>query len=136
MATPLPIKRMSRERVELEKDNSDYFVHFGDDNLLKFEAYIVGPDDTLYQHKFVKLRFEIPDRYPMVGRLLPPPPSLSRLESLIREPKVPPKVTFIQHSGQRIHPNLYVEGKVCLSILGTWPGEPWAFGMNCNTGTS
>lgn len=52
----------------------------------------------------------------------------------MREHQVPPSVTFVQHSGQRIHPNLYVEGKVCLSILGTWAGEPWAFGMNCNTG--
>ena len=25
----------------------------------------------------------------------------------------------------RFNPNLYNEGKVCLSLLGTWPGEPW-----------
>lgn len=25
----------------------------------------------------------------------------------------------------RIHPNLYSDGKVCLSIFGTWQGEPW-----------
>jgi ubiquitin-protein ligase len=25
----------------------------------------------------------------------------------------------------RIHPNLYETGKVCLSILGTWSGDPW-----------
>ncbi|EMR66201.1 putative ubiquitin-conjugating enzyme e2z protein [Eutypa lata UCREL1] len=105
MATPLPVKRMTKERQELEKENSDYFVHFKDDNLLEFDAYIIGPDDSLYQHKLIKLRLKIPDRYPMV----------------------PPTVTFVQHSGHRIHPNLYVEGKVCLSILGTWAGEPWAF---------
>ncbi|KAK7749997.1 hypothetical protein SLS62_008106 [Diatrype stigma] len=111
MTTPLAIKRMTRERQVLEKENSDYFVRFEDNDLLEFEAYVVGPDDTLYQHKLIKLHFEIPENYPMV----------------------PPKVTFLQHSGHRIHPNLYVEGKVCLSILGTWAGEPWAFGMNCNT---
>ena len=44
-------------------------------------------------------------------------------------PLVPPKVTFIQHTGDRIHPNLYTEGKVCLSILGTWPGDPWSYSM-------
>jgi hypothetical protein len=25
----------------------------------------------------------------------------------------------------RFNPNLYVDGKVCLSLLGTWSGEPW-----------
>ena len=24
-----------------------------------------------------------------------------------------------------INPNLYADGKVCLSLLGTWQGEPW-----------
>lgn len=39
-------------------------------------------------------------------------------------PAEPPKVFF--HSwcgGTRISPNLYAEGKVCLSLLGTWPGQ-------------
>lgn len=67
MATPLPVKRMTKERQELEKENSDYFVHFKDDNLLEFDAYIIGPDDSLYQHKLIKLRLKIPDRYPMVS---------------------------------------------------------------------
>ena len=25
----------------------------------------------------------------------------------------------------RFNPNLYANGKVCLSLLGTWSGEPW-----------
>lgn len=45
-------------------------------------------------------------------------------------------MTFVQHTGGRLHPNLYVEGKVCLSILGTWPGEKWAFAMTIETGKS
>ncbi|RYP11093.1 hypothetical protein DL764_000251 [Monosporascus ibericus] len=67
MTTPLHIKRMTRERGNLEKENPDYFVHFQDNDLLNFEAYILGPDDTLYQHKLVKLRFKIPERYPLVS---------------------------------------------------------------------
>ena len=70
-------------------------------------AYVVGPEDSLYRHKFIKLKFDIPQEYPLK----------------------PPKVKFIQHTGDRIHPNLYVEGKVCLSILGTWQGEPWSYAM-------
>ncbi|RYP26273.1 hypothetical protein DL767_008123 [Monosporascus sp. MG133] len=66
MTTPLHIKRMTRERASLEKENPDYFVHFQDNDLLNFEAYILGPDDTLYQHKLVKLCFKIPERYPLV----------------------------------------------------------------------
>merc|ERR1719510_1215456 len=41
-------------------------------------------------------------------------------------PKSAPQVHFINYAGKtfnRINPNLYVEGKVCLSILGTWPGK-------------
>lgn len=39
-------------------------------------------------------------------------------------PSDPPQVYF--HSwatGARVSPNLYVEGKVCLSLLGTWSGD-------------
>lgn len=107
MATGLAAKRMAKERKELEKENPDYFVVFKDDDLLTFDAYVVGPEDSLYRHKLVKLHFDIPREYPMK----------------------PPVVKFIQHTGDRIHPNLYVDGKVCLSILGTWQGEPWAYSM-------
>lgn len=79
--------------------------------MFNFFCYVVGPEDSVYSHKLVKLKFTIPSNYPLE----------------------PPKVEFIQHLGERIHPNLYVAGKVCLSILGTWPGEPWAFGMNTNS---
>lgn len=108
MTTPVCIKRMRKERETLEKSgNGEYCVHFEDENLLNFIAYVAGPEDSLYRHKFIKLKFEIPQNYPLV----------------------PPKVSFVQHSGGRIHPNLYIEGKVCLSILGTWAGEPWATSM-------
>lgn len=101
MVAPLAAKRMAKERQELEKASSqeehpDYFVIFKDDNLFEFDAYIIAPD-TIYRYRLVKLHFEIPqDDYPFK----------------------PPRVKFIQHTGHRIHPNLYVEGKVCLSILG------------------
>lgn len=84
---------------------------FEDDDLFKFFCYIIAPEDSVYNYKLIKLRFEIPHGYPLL----------------------PPMVKFIQHTGSRLHPNLYVEGKVCLSILGTWPGESWAFGMTTDT---
>lgn len=67
MATPLHMKRMARERVNLEKPNDDYFVHFENDNLTSFHAYVIGTSETLYAHKFIKLRFDIPDKYPLVS---------------------------------------------------------------------
>lgn len=127
----LAMKRMARERQMLEKENEDYFAFFRDDDLLSFDAYVVGPDDSVYKHKLVKLHFDIPSNYPMVRA-----PNQARAWLEMRNslaPQTPPKVKFIQYTGSRIHPNLYVEGKVCLSILGTWPGEPWTFSMNCNT---
>jgi ubiquitin-protein ligase len=42
-------------------------------------------------------------------------------------PKIPPKV-LLGTTGEgsvRFNPNLYNCGKVCLSLLGTWSGEPW-----------
>lgn len=67
MATPLHMKRMARERVNLQKPNDDYFVFFENDNLLSFHAYVMGPSETLYSHKFIKLKIEIPESYPLVS---------------------------------------------------------------------
>lgn len=42
-------------------------------------------------------------------------------------PAVPPKVQYLTTGGGgvRVNPNLYNEGKVCLSLLGTWQGPGW-----------
>lgn len=64
--TSLAAKRMAKERQILESSSGDYFVHFENDNLLAFDAYVIGPTDTPYHYKLAHLRFEIPDRYPLV----------------------------------------------------------------------
>ncbi|XP_050297992.1 (E3-independent) E2 ubiquitin-conjugating enzyme UBE2O isoform X2 [Anthonomus grandis grandis] len=38
-------------------------------------------------------------------------------------PRSPPLVYYISYSSERLNPNLYVEGKVCVSLLGTWMGK-------------
>ena len=39
---------------------------------------------------------------------------------------VPPKIKFITTTGhERLNPNLYKNGKLCLSILNTWHGPGW-----------
>ena len=42
-------------------------------------------------------------------------------------PQVPPKVHLLNTGGGRVGfgPNLYHDGKVCLSLLGTWHGPGW-----------
>lgn len=87
-----------------------YWSHEGD--MRKGRALIIGPEDTPYA--FCPLLFDIvlPDDYPFS----------------------PPKVTFVTSDGiTRFHPNLYVAGKVCLSILGTWSGPSWASIMSLST---
>ncbi|KAK5641416.1 hypothetical protein RI129_009963 [Pyrocoelia pectoralis] len=44
-------------------------------------------------------------------------------------PRSPPLCHYISYSSERLNPNLYVEGKVCVSLLGTWLGrgtEVWS----------
>lgn len=111
MAMPVRMKRMLKERLVLEKPNPDYFVQFKDGNVLELEAYIYGAPDSLYRHKVLKFKITIPKNYPFE----------------------PPEVHYVQHGKGRVHPNLYVDGKVCLSILGTWPGEKWSQAMTIET---
>ncbi|CAE8660918.1 unnamed protein product, partial [Polarella glacialis] len=42
-------------------------------------------------------------------------------------PREPPLAHFHAHyvGNERLNPNLYVDGKVCLSLLGTWSGPSW-----------
>lgn len=42
-------------------------------------------------------------------------------------PFEPPAFTYLTNDGRtRFNPNLYKNGKVCLSLLNTWQGEPWS----------
>lgn len=66
----------------------------------KLRAGVVGPQDTPYADVIFFFDIRLGPTYPMA----------------------PPHVWF--HSqGRRINPNLYDDGKVCLSILGTWDGD-------------
>jgi ubiquitin-protein ligase len=47
-------------------------------------------------------------------------------------PTNPPKCQLMTtgYGKIRFNPNLYADGKVCLSLLGTWSGEPWNQSFN------
>lgn len=89
-------------------DQGIYYIH-DDSNMLKGYAMIIGPKKTPYEDGFYFFEFSFPYDYPVN----------------------PPKVTFLnQDSKIRFNPNLYRNGKVCLSILNTWKGEGWT---SCQT---
>lgn len=79
--------------------DNDYLVSFDDSDLSKVFAIIKGPKDSLYRHKFIRLNFDIPNDYPFS----------------------PPKVSFVNYDGTRLHPVFYETGVVCCTILNTWP---------------
>mmetsp|Transcript_26785 Transcript_26785/g.43077 ORF Transcript_26785/g.43077 Transcript_26785/m.43077 type:complete len:699 (-) Transcript_26785:1639-3735(-) len=68
-------------------------------------AMILGPEDTPYANGAFVFDIWLPSNYP----------------------NVPPKVILktTGHGSVRFNPNLYNNGKVCLSLLGTWAGPGW-----------
>jgi ubiquitin-conjugating enzyme E2 O len=38
-------------------------------------------------------------------------------------PNNPPMLHYLSYASDRLNPNLYVDGKVCVSLLGTWSGK-------------
>lgn len=54
-------------------------------------------------------------------------PMIYKIECPTSYPFDPPIVTCCTQDGiTRFHPNMYMDGKVCLSILHTWQGPRWA----------
>lgn len=76
-----------------------------DDDLLHLRGLVFGPVDTPFEG--CPLYFSI---HPL------------------DYPHHPPKVKFLTPFSPtcRMHPNLYADGKVCLSILGTWSQNEWS----------
>ncbi|MGH0184081.1 UNVERIFIED_CONTAM: hypothetical protein FKN15_013917 [Acipenser sinensis] len=75
-------------------------------DMTKIHALITGPFDTPYEGGFFLFLFRCPPDYP------------------IHPPRV--KLMTTGNSTVRFNPNFYRNGKVCLSILGTWTGPAWS----------
>ena len=108
-------KRVLADIAELQQPiyvNQGIFYEADDDNALLGYGCIFGPPGTPYEDCPMIYRFQIPPAFPFEN----------------------PKVTFVTGDGKtRFHPNMYVEGKCCLSILGTWDGPRWASTMRLST---
>lgn len=99
------IKSLMKEPLQSE---NIYYKH-DESNMLKGYAMIIGPKDSLYENGIYLFDFDFPVNYPYS----------------------PPKLSYKTNDGYvRFHPNFYKNGKVCISILNTWPGDPWT---SCQT---
>ena len=106
------IKRLLKDVKQIIKEpltnNGIYYIH-DEEEFLKGYALIVGPSETPYFGGFYFFKLDYPVDYPFS----------------------PPKVTYMTNDGStRFNPNLYVCGKVCVSILNTWAGDKWS---SCQT---
>ncbi|KAL4444357.1 hypothetical protein ABPG75_012094 [Micractinium tetrahymenae] len=109
----LRARRVGRELASCESDlpvsaSSSVFVVADEANSNLWKALITGPENTPYCGGCFLFDIYFPPDYP----------------------RIPPKVEIRTTGGGsvRFNPNLYQEGKVCLSLLGTWQGgrgESW-----------
>lgn len=97
--------RITREVAEIQKGaDLSLAAAFRDNDVRRVRALIIGPPGTPYEFGFFEFKVSFPSKYPTE----------------------PPVVTCIttNNGRTRFNPNIYAEGKVCLSIIGTWRGEP------------
>ena len=102
------IKRIAADVADIIKnplDDNGIFYKHNEEKLLSGYALIIGPEDTPYFGGNYLFEFLFPSDYPFT----------------------PPKVIFRTGDGlTRFNPNLYKNGKVCLSVLNTWKGPQWS----------
>lgn len=108
----ISVKRILKDINDLEKTNLNshgIFHYIYNDDIYNLKVLMIGPADTPYEFGFYFFNIVMPQNYPFT----------------------PPKVTYCTQNGKtRFNPNLYVNGKVCLSIINTWSGPKWT---SCNT---
>lgn len=110
-------KRINNDLSEMGKNmkelnDNGIFWHVNEDNIREIFIVIFGQEDTPYANAPFLFKFRYPDNYPLI----------------------PPEGKFCTSDGEtRFNPNLYVEGKICLSILGTWSGPSWTPVMSIKT---
>lgn len=86
-------KRLLLELKEINKDPNYFFsFHPSKNNFLLWDFIMIGPPDTFYDGGIFKGIIDFPKEYPIK----------------------PPNVKFLT---KLYHPNIYEDGRVCISIL-------------------
>lgn len=101
------VKEMTNLRTSLPPG---IFVRYGESRLDVLKVLIVGPKRTPYENGLFEFDIFCPANYP----------------------DAPPQMHIKTTGGgrHRFNPNLYADGKVCLSLLNTWQGQPWTPGQS------
>ena len=106
------LRRIRADLSQIIKDPPPgIFVSVNETNIAVMDALVTGPADTPYEGGSFWFKMVFPADYP----------------------NRPPKVTLMTTGGGRVrfNPNLYKDGKVCLSLLGTWQGPGWSPAHSC-----
>tara|TARA_Y100000389_G_scaffold195039_1_gene225852 strand:+ start:56 stop:757 length:702 start_codon:yes stop_codon:yes gene_type:complete len=108
----ISVKRILKDINDLDKNNLNshgIYHYIYNDDIYKLKVLMIGPSDTPYEFGYYFFSLEMPKDYPFS----------------------PPKVSYCTQNGKtRFNPNLYTNGKVCLSIINTWQGPRWS---SCNS---
>jgi len=109
------INRLLKDVKQIMKnplnENGIYYIH-DDSDMLKGYALIIGPTDTPYFGGNYFFELNYPSDYP----------------------HSPPKVKYWTNGNNvRFNPNLYICGKVCISLLNTWRGDQWTSCQSIST---
>ncbi|XP_055716034.1 (E3-independent) E2 ubiquitin-conjugating enzyme [Phlebotomus papatasi] len=80
---------------------SGVWVRAYEDRVDLFSVMIEGPKNTPYEDGMFLFDIQLSDDYPLM----------------------PPLCYYISYCSDRLNPNLYEDGKVCVSLLGTWSGR-------------
>ncbi|KAL3199043.1 hypothetical protein MRX96_044079 [Rhipicephalus microplus] len=105
--TPSCLARVKRDIADFKADPMPgIYISPEESDLTRVHALIVGPEGTPYEGGFFHFFLKFPANYP------------------VNSPRV--RIMTTDAGRVRFNPNLYANGKVCLSILGTWQGPPWS----------
>lgn len=103
----IAVRRINADvrRVREELGDSGIFWVGDESDITRGWAIVCGTTGTPYCGGVFAFEVVFPDNYPFE----------------------PPKFTYLTNDGRtRFNPNLYKNGKVCLSLLNTWQGEQWS----------
>lgn len=107
MSVSLVNSRILSEITAFKKNKiiENVFIKVDESNIRKIDVLIVGSKGTPYECGFFHFEFTYPNMYP----------------------NVPMHVLFktTSNGSFRFNPNLYANGKVCLSVINTWGSNDW-----------
>ncbi|GAV00486.1 hypothetical protein RvY_11325 [Ramazzottius varieornatus] len=110
----LCLGRVARDIHSLYTDTiPGIVVHANENDITRMLALIKGPEGTPYDGGYFQFYVRCPPDYP------------------ISSPRV--RLLTTGDNTVRFNPNLYANGKVCLSLLGTWSGPQWSPALNISS---